>query len=468
MKRTLFFKRSLMGMFCLFICSFSFGQGYYLPVSNAAQEDDQWCWAASMHMVFNFHESIPNDAPTQCELVQRYLEMDDTRSTNHDPQRSYDSDCCTECGENGSCNFAIPYSKRNSYIDYPFIDLLFSFFGYNSIEDVETQNFDWVDIVKEIESCRPFMILLQKNPTNSSTDSYEHTVVAKGFYENNNKKYILANDPQTDGLPTNSLQAYNCGQKEVLLPLSILSDPIPSSPSSNSIDYNNAFQVVRFVHPKGQDLCNSCDDIQSTKNNIHSTENNIQSTDNNYFITVLESMDLDWIFENDTINLGQIPNNDSLNLLARSRIRDEEYFFNDFIMSDSSGRALESLKVLVVRKGENEITITLEKTSATGWIIREIGMATYHPFKKKIQVKNPKKIFCKKETLSASKGEFEVVEFSPNFYKFYRYPLNGQSWVTPIRDYDRFAKKGMTYLEKEILDKLKKERRKKIINLKQK
>lgn len=423
MKLTRFRIKYLLVYLGLFIYSFSFGQGGYLPIPEIGQEDTQWCWAASMNMIINFHNDGFN-VPTQCDLAKRYHEIKNTTRNSHNPSFTYPVDCCPPCNGNGGCNSTIQFSKRNSYINHSYFDLLFSYFGFTSVEDVETPDMGWNEIVQEIESCRPFIILLQKYFIEDSfvgppdTVTYNHAVVAKGFFNDNvNNKWIIINDPET--------AMSGCQGEQILLPITIMTDPITAP--SGIPHYNTAFSMVRFIHSKSQNICNSC------------CCNELLPASTNSLVALFNNLKIAPIINENRFSLEEI----------KSKINNN-FYTADFIISNFIGKNLESLKILVIKSDKGEIMLTLEQVDEKLWTVREVGKNTNNLYPEQIKVSIPGRSLLKKK-LSAQKKEFEIVKYLPGFYLFYRYQYKGKIYVTPAKNYDGIAKKGKTYLEAKIL-----------------
>ena len=423
-----FWEVKYLGVFLgILLCQVSFGQGGYLPIEPIGQKNSQWCWAASMHMIMDFH-SNGVEVPSQCDLAKRYDELFNTFENGYTPNPT---DCCTLCepctSNQKTYNRSIRYSKKEDDINMPFIDLIFSFFHYTSVEDVETQWMDMENIQKELESCRPFILLLGKLKA-SSNYYYNHAVVVKGYYKDaQQNEWLLVNDPETKDV---------CVGEEILLPIDIMNDS-----TSSSTNFNNAQAVVRFIHPKGQDICNCC--------------RKILPAESNELIALLNTMALTPLTSKSTISLKEdLPK------------LEEKYYMNSLTISDLAGKNLESLKVLIIQKEEKELAVTLEEVSEDEWKIREISRVAHNPFKQKIKVPLPGKRFNRR--LSSAQGEFDIVEYLPDMQQFYRYRYSDKIYLSPVKDYAGIGKKGTMYPEIEILNILKNNNDKELNNLKTK
>lgn len=254
MKMIFIGKRILSFFVFLITVNFSFSQsGKYLNIAPIVQQNENWCWAASMKMTVDFHS--PGNTITQSSLAKDlYFFWSNNLGTSldcSDCKCPYSSNMSTAC--NLGCKYSIPYSKRPNNINVSYFDHIYSKNGFHSMESIQTGDMDWENIKKEIDSCRPFIVLLNKvnivftgiySQTYSST-SYDHAVLAKGYYQTEVKdslKYILVNDPEESQVP--------CKACEFLIPI----ETFTMAPSK----LKSVLSVVRGIYSKKNDTCKPC------------------------------------------------------------------------------------------------------------------------------------------------------------------------------------------------------------------
>lgn len=254
-----FLKLSLVAVLC-HLASFQIlsaqSRSLEMLIPYYSQETDNWCWAAAMKMVMDFHDPPPSTGPhpvTQCDLV-KHLFKNDIPSLNMSSLP-----CCTRC--NGSCaSFGTPCSTSTNSLGnqmaiktIPFtdeisplpvnpdhFDLIFTKYGYSSVQEVNqtTQPFKWDKIKQQIESCRPFIINVQGVPTTSFTSN--HALVVKGYKEDTTATdttlYVIANDPWEPCCTT---------ENESLFPYEIFDDP--SAGTGGTLLVNHVLSSVHSI-----------------------------------------------------------------------------------------------------------------------------------------------------------------------------------------------------------------------------
>ena len=420
--KTLFLK-----LFFVFLFSnpgLSLGQsGKYLPgVDLIPQEQIQWCWAACMEMIMEFHDNTTTIQ--QCDLVNKYVQYNNNAAGSNPFASLPTAACPSGCPADGSFNpsawESINYSKRNGVIKQAFFDLLFSFHGYNSIEDIETLEVDWGEIRAEIDGCRPFVLLLTKREVISNPNTnYNHAVVVKGYYDTGTQ-YVLVNDPQFN-------RDTSCRACEYLLPISIFTDPIDQ--------LNSVTSVIRMINPKDGSYCDTCTQLDSTSNHplIQILENSV--TSEGPFFDLGKS----------TYSEGEIDS-----LLA---IRDENgdrYFFQNRYFTPSGGNFKERIG-MTLRREEQPISVHFEKIDGN-WAVKGVTLQECTPFTEFITISRrggvPGGI---KDTISFN--NFEIVELHPDFYQFYRIQRDNEIIYTPIRAYPGLPfEPEEPYSQKELVD----------------
>ena len=174
-----------------------------------SQKTNNWCWAASMQMIMDFHRPNSTNDLTQCNLAKEMLKL------------QFDSDihsyidalpCCTTCSDgcpDGTSNCSGDSRDLAQNIDYnsdrvfPIAavpdnyDLIFSLDGFTSIQQINRTGspMQWSQIKQQIQDCRPFIINVQDAPSDDIDGN--HAMVVKGYMENleDNLQLVIANDP---------------------------------------------------------------------------------------------------------------------------------------------------------------------------------------------------------------------------------------------------------------------------------
>ena len=218
------------------------GQWQELDVPPIGQESRDWCWAACMEMVLDYH----GHTETQINLVSQYLILDGATST---PTLS------TYCDGSSpsAADHTLTYTNRNSSNFFPqYADLLFNSKRFFSVQSPYTNAILWSDVQAEINACQPFVLFLNRGDSigildRSILDSeFEHGVVVKGTYQHTTKStkedYMIANDPYN--IP-------RCTGCTVLLPKRILDDPV-------TYPYS-ALHSIRHIFPMSRDTCDHCE-----------------------------------------------------------------------------------------------------------------------------------------------------------------------------------------------------------------
>lgn len=256
----LLIRRSL----CLALLSLFFAvpsQAQFLKISPIGQRNSQWCWAASMEMVMNYHGHVFAGDP-QCILARTYGYYQNLINSSSSAL-DVTTPCPVWCGGAGTGlssthidNKTILYSKRGGPIKYQYTDMIYSHYGFHSVEDRNTGKMDWTAIKGEIDACRPFMVYLNSaggagSDTPFGSLSYDHVVVAKGYFELEEDQYVLVNEPKTKDY---------CVGCEAAMPISIFNDP-PD-------ELFNAEAVATQIHTQNLEFCLPCKEVEKTPNTI--------------------------------------------------------------------------------------------------------------------------------------------------------------------------------------------------------
>jgi len=409
---------------------------YYLDVPIIGQKNTQWCWAASMEMIDSFYLGTL----TQGKLANKHQEFEAPDNT---------SDCeVPGCGTS-PCNRAIDYFGRGDNIKPSFFDAIFNSFEYNSIEDIRTEKMDWINIKKEINACRPFILLLNKiSPINirgSSSSSffysnYNHALVSKGYYNYRNEdfssQYILVNDPQNE---PNTI----CDACEYLLPINIF--------RNNIKEFNSVLELVRFISPKDKDICNSCELL-----------NNIDSI--NWISTIETSSYSDFFFARRDSFSNAILDSILTATVGGEILGELKYFDSDYLLEGLDEYVpSKKLKIVTATQTTPMLTVILEPfNNAAYWKVKSITKSSCTPHKLQIAMipqessltdddSDEESIILKRINNKIFFKEYTIIEYLPDYYIFYEVNYKGKKYLIPKNDYPKLSvKKEMPYKQKDI------------------
>lgn len=390
---------------------------HYLNVPLIGQEQSQWCWAASIQMIHKFHEGAATSIQ-QCTLANKY------RWFNRRPMIrphliTIPEICCDYNCYNVNAGTAIPYlcdqplpfSKRYGLIYHHYFDQINSYYGYNSMEDIEVLEFDWQKIVNEIKSCRPFAMFLAKiEPTRAY---YNHVVVAKGYFEYGDEEYILVNDPQNRNL----LEV--CEGCEFLIPYKAYID--------TTTELNSCLQVARSISPKDSIDCKDC-----TKLNPISTNSLISAITAN-----IENKRLFGVSKNAYSSFDI----DSLTNLALNEGR-QLYSKHNFKIVDADKKE-KNLIALVAVQATPQIAVVFENSNNL-YKIKEISLNDCTAFREVVllSLENSNTI------LKFSNTQYQLVEYLPGFQQFYQVKIENTTYLSPVKVYNNLTfKPGILYRE---------------------
>ena len=376
-----------------FVCLFSFlsntqGQGKYLDVPIIGQLDEQLCWAASMQMIDEYYGGIL----TQCNFAKQYY--------FYDTNSPFTASCSNVCQSIPiDLNKSIGYPRHPNKYDSPhYFDMIFNYFGYNSIEDIEVHRMDWIKVIKEIDGCRPFLVVLNKVDSriekiegNELLPPYYHVMVAKGYHLfKDSKMYVLANDPQND--------ANSCGGCEYLLPISVF--------TQNYGEFNTVREVVRAILPQNEDICcyEKCKGIMPSD-----SSDLIKLAKNSTFISITQPT---------------IPGSYLQSLLSGTT-----YSFNDITYADLETNHPSIITKTVKLIIDHQIGIYLED-EGTDWGVRGITKIDCTPFN---PANIPEFFVLENEYVKPKKINYIVV--LPYNIEFYKVELNDKTYLSPVRDY---------------------------------
>ncbi|MBK7870072.1 MAG: hypothetical protein IPJ74_04945 [Saprospiraceae bacterium] len=242
-----------------------------LPVTMHPQQTNKWCWAASMQMVFDYH----NTTVAQWDLATEYLSINYAKIIPNQPVTNspYNvADCmCHQNSCETSCTtsnrpFKLCYAALPVYIDdnvpnptVQWFDLLFSNRSYNSVQEVNpglsANTMSWSDIVDQIDSCRPFILVITKS--GEQTQITSHAVVGKGYFEsfsvedNQMLQFVVINDPWNV-----------CEGCERMIPYSSFLRDL------NDSQVNCVLAYTYNIFPKTDQTCSSCDSEEPFTNSL--------------------------------------------------------------------------------------------------------------------------------------------------------------------------------------------------------
>lgn len=413
-------QKVLASIICLLFFSSVHSQ-HYLPVPLKGQESSLWCWASSMNMIFDFH-AHPAVIPAQCDLAMEYERYKYKKTNLTALSGTFFNGCCsTPCYDEGAtasfvwppvtdnCYKSIEYSKRAGNVTLQYFDLLFSHYDYTSAEDIVTPWMNWTNIKREIDACRPFIVLLNKVNT---ALAYNHAVVAKGYEELDASQYILVNDPEPD----------SCRGCEYLLPISIFSAP--------TTQLNSALEVVRNIHPKDSSVCAPCDKRKSTEDHA--------------LIAAIKNNNGDPRFFN--VGRPEISNDRIQTILKGMQLGEDDYYGSIYTYTDL--RVEKQVLGLTAAKTEPPLSVFLEQSEENGsWTIQGITFGSCTPLTSQLLISSP----INNVPILLENGQFDIIEYVPDNFQFYRLEFRGQKYWTPVRNYPGLEfKKGVLYKEKEV------------------
>ena len=390
----------------------------YLDVPLIAQENTEWCWAASLEMVISFHGK-PLPANGQCGFAQDLVELIHNTNYYSAPSAHPTNSCNSTCGTgnpSNKYNQRIEFSRRGRKVDYQYTDMIFARHGFFSIEDIHTDLMDFTAIKAELDACQPFLVFLNK--VEEPSRPYSHVVVAKGYYETLNDKYILVNDP----LPV-------CDGCEALIPIRVFNE----TPDL----LNGALQVVRSIAPRDQDQCEPClgKPTVTTTDLISAVENNVPLFNN---------------LGNNTISQASLSG-----LLASTSgtgtpdFSAVSYIYTYWTTVGGWNVNTVDVQLLIANTTSPRLAFYLQE-DAGSWIIKSITLADCVPLD---PIASYKFIIAEQENIQINVAgkELAIMEFMPDFQQYYKLNYKGKSYLSPVRNYGGIEfEEGVMYPEKEV------------------
>ena len=211
------------------------------------QEGQNLCWAASMEMLLQYHN--PATGETQCSIAEDFHNMIGANA----------STCLGICS--GGCDLDLPPTGlsacdrtlpgNNIWSAEPLqaanFDLLFSRLGYHSIEDIT--DFSWQQYQDEIDQCRPLIFNYNVTGLDITIGSFNHSVVADGYFNDTGVDFMRINDPWGD-----------CVGDEYLVNKAVLMGTyyLPVTGGQQILQVNYMLSSVHHIFPKEDSPCLDC------------------------------------------------------------------------------------------------------------------------------------------------------------------------------------------------------------------
>lgn len=483
---------------CILLCSLMFvlfhakGQYLQLFVPHEAQLNDTWCWVASMEMVMRFHTASTSTTSLQPLIFRQYAKT----------RKWTDSVSCTSCNPSISymiksknshpsrCNdvYSIPFSSHIS-LSTDYIDMFFQALGYQSSQQINYSStpIPLPILKKQLYECRPFIAFI--DPLTAGIRG-GHAIVVKGYMRENNNDFFLANDPWVQ-----------CGTKiTTIFPYDNF-----STIRGGSLQGTEVYSVLSIVGNIrkdevfiGEDNCKSCDLVSTAMERPCST--NVRPTN----LLLAQSVEQEkigiggssYIHSPDTIK-NLTPYHDSLATILINHPK-KVVGFEKLVLSNKSvdsflvqrGYHSAKIKFLSIEKlkrcfifrspntirdnlehnedvieivpGEvdQDVVSTLQRNLDNSWVLRKFS--NNNNLKPRLDLSlngsGLPVILSNLKGINAIPGSisYEIVKFPPFKYEFYSFQNNGQSYLSPVDNYNNFNNiiKGIAYPEEKIIRKL--------------
>ncbi len=389
-----------------------------LKIPLVAQEQPQWCWAASMQMVLNFYN--PSNPITQTELAIKNANLKMAKevppieidlSYVNSNLLGYKSTCTSgtwnifrvsrstitdQKKRLISSSFTSSISSYKGTEETQAFDNLFSNLGYDSIQDSKRKS--WEDIQKEIDKCRP--VILMDGISTYGT----HVTVVIGYIErivNGRLKTFLAiRNPQRESV---------CGVGE-----SSLISPDYYSPTSG----RTLHSVVRHIIPPNRQEC-------ATNENCNI--DNDQSFD--FLERILSGHDIDshdlargfgvdiYYISDLKLMKKNLSNKTLLNNISNSSLTSK------ILQENSSVLRIKKEVVYLYDKINQELILTqLRKDSTNNYNNRIVDLNS-----KKLQLVTSRRL--------QNDVRFDYVDYLKFNYRFFRFSYEGRWYLSPFSSY---------------------------------
>lgn len=424
--------------FLLIFISQANSQTKQLFIDLVGQKTDKWCWAASMEMAMNFFNTTPTRS--QCEIVTPFLTWTEIF------EGPIPKSCTTICegslsslisfGEEDYSN-TLPYNKYYTESNFvpAYFDLLFSNFGYFSMED--RQLLSWNLYLNEIDNCRPVIFMYSASGyiiNGVEENNIDHAVVGAGYYidEGNpiENAFIIIYDPLAV-----------CQGNIFLLKKDALT-PNTSVPACENLTINRLTSNVHHISPRITE-CDMCNTFESPPFSTSFSESTI--------IEIAEK-------NKQLFAATSLPNGSSLKSFLNYR-PENHYSYPVYNLSyekmNSTGsdnkiafeRALveTSLTELILSTTNQEynlvagIRCNLETTCCTD---ERIDLKRKGADQKMAQLPSGKEFLLSndpktQQPVGATILPYSIVRFEPYQFELYRFEVDGQFYHLPIDPYSK-------------------------------
>ena len=459
-----------------------------LVVPLYGQETNKWCWAACIKMIMEYHDS--STVVSQCELAKRAKDL-------RGPVDSFllGIPCCQfDCSEDLNGNYNIPcdddileggiqletdefdntvsVSTLGNDIQENLLDALFWERGFISMELVHLDSvaFTWDDIVEQIDECRPFILII--NPGNELDELDQipadlHAVVAKGYHEIGEQRYIIVNDPW---LP--------CVGNEFYLPYNNFNRPQAIVDRSDGQQYlvNEVKAYVHTIHPQRiynkLNNATSCEAVQEQRTfyqrltpEDEGTALNFPDLDDGYrWVSLNDNFPIlpSSLEEEDTFSLKTnlsyhiTNNNEKIVGYRENKVKLNEnneittgdeyfetnvYYFSPPLLLTNNIRSgdfisANEIKQVTYKDASPSINSIFQLIDDT-WELREINTHS--------NLDELKVVVVDGDTIQLSNlrdrdgvTNFDIYKFPPYLYEFYGFEYDGEKYFVPANEYGGF------------------------------
>lgn len=461
-----------------------------VPYRN--QQTSNWCWAASMKMVMDFHNPANSPTYAQCDLAKQLIKL---QNPSFDPNSI---GCCSNCSGDGlsACITDLVITILYSYDGMPTpaepdnYDLLFSLYGYSSIQTINraSEPMTWLQLKKQIKDCRPFIINFDPTPAVTGGLNANHAVVVAGFLEDTvtGKQGFLVKDPWP-----------SCtGTAEAFFPYNVF-ERIDTTgvtvPEGSNYFVNTVLSIVHTIQPDtlftNLDNCVSCPALADMYgDNSFMEEDTVQQQE--------------IVSDDTTVITGfRNPPEDPDNLLqVLQQNADQVVGYNNFVLKDEvykrfinqSGYHYAPVQYMnphqlrrrtfwsclfpprklskvvstdytvvdvVSANVDEELVSTLQKTKNGTWALRKIATYSYLRESLDIRVENSDRtmLISNVPQLTSSGGakSFTLIKYPPFPYEFFSFKLNDRDntvYMAPAADYPELdLQKHVAYKESQVI-----------------
>jgi Peptidase_C39 like family len=155
-----------------------------LPIKNEVQVGSSLCWASCMKMVINFISKDKVELSTVVNQLQG--------TTDSLPVKCDIENFASRTGKwNKAIESVIDDESEVGFSNIQEYDRIFSALGYSSNE--ECDSIPWTEVIRQIDSKRPFLLNIQDGSENEIISS--HVILVKGYFQSRKNRFIIVNDP---------------------------------------------------------------------------------------------------------------------------------------------------------------------------------------------------------------------------------------------------------------------------------